>query len=91
MHIRCLQLKKMRALGSTGRLIAGRQPGGVTAEGQQGFVQLSDDALPVEVSVPERGRLPGRAEDGLDVREVAKPLRINSASNQRRYAGQRGS
>lgn len=82
----------MQAHGSTGRLIDGGPPGGVTAEGQQGFVQLGRESLPVDVSMPERGWLPGRArEHGLDVRDLAKPLGINGASNRGRYASQRAS
>jgi len=67
-----------------------RLPGHVTPEGQHWFGELYRRQLAVDAAVRERDVLAHQAlEHGLGVRGVAKALRIDKTTAQRRY-GKKG-
>ncbi|PZS15172.1 MAG: hypothetical protein DLM64_00285 [Solirubrobacterales bacterium] len=65
-----------------------RLPGHVTSEGQRWFAELYRRQLAVDAAVGERDELARQAlEHGLGIRGVAKALRIDKTTAQRRYGG----
>ena len=63
-----------------------RLPGHVTPEGQHWFAELHRRHLAVEAAIGERDRFAREAlEHGLGIRGVAKALKIDKTTAQRRY------
>jgi hypothetical protein len=68
--------------------MAARLPGHITPEGQHWFGELYRRQLAVDAAIAERDEFARRAlEHGLGVRGVAKALKIDKTTAQRRYGG----
>jgi hypothetical protein len=66
--------------------MAARLPGHVTPGGQHWFAELYRRQLAVDAAMDERDRFAREAlEHGLGIRGVAKALRIDKTTAQRRY------
>lgn len=69
-----------------------RLPGHVTPEGRRWFAELHCRQLAVDAAVRERDELVRQAlGHGLGIRGVAKALRIDKTTAQRRYGKRRSS